>query len=235
MELKSMDIEIKGPRGTFSGYFSSPSVGKFPGVVVIQEIFGVNVHIRSVCDRLALEGYAVLAPDLFWSIRPNIKLGYTPDDIAEGRGYKDEMNLDAVVEDVRATFDTLSLRNETGGTKMGLTGFCWGGLVSYLSACRLQPAATAAYYGGGIVNFLDEASNINAPIIFHFGEQDKGIPMDQVGQIQARVTSLPDSAVYTYPEADHGFHCDMRGSYHAESAKQAWQRSLAFFQKHLKG
>ena len=235
MEIKSEDIQISGADGTFGGYLAAPAGQTVPGVVVIQEIFGVNVHIRSICDRLAQAGYAALAPDMFWRIRPGIQLGYTPEDVAEGRGYRGEMQDDQVVEDVRAGFDALGARPETAGKKIGLTGFCWGGMVSYLAACRLNPAATAAFYGGGIVNYLGEADGINAPIIFHFGEKDAGIPMDQVGQIQARAQSLPNAQVFTYPEADHGFNCDMRGSYHAPSAALAWQRTLDFFGQHLGG
>ncbi|MCH9046927.1 MAG: dienelactone hydrolase family protein [SAR324 cluster bacterium] len=235
MATSSEHVKITSAGGTFDGYFAAPGGdGAAPGVVVIQEIFGVNSHIRSVVERLAGEGYAALAPDLFWRVRPGIELGYTPDDIAQGREIRGKLNDDEVVEDVRATFEVLGKRPECQGRKLGITGFCWGGFVTYLAACRLSPAATASYYGGGIAGFLDEADKIDAPILFHFGEKDARIPLSDVEQVKEKVAGKHDAQVFVYPEAEHGFHCDQRGSYQEAAARQAWARSMELFGKHLK-
>lgn len=177
MGIKREHIDIISPAGTFKGYFAAPEGGgAVPGVVVIQEIFGVNSHIRHVVENFAAAGYAALAPDVYWREEAGLELDYTPDDVAKGRELKGKMNMDEVMEDLKATFDTLGARPETRGRKLGLNGYCFGGMVAYLGACRLNPAATSAYYGGGIGGLLGEAGGINAPIQYHFGE------IDQIGR-----------------------------------------------------
>ena len=235
MAIKTDTLKITGSGGPFNGFFAAPDGGgPVPGVVVIQEIFGVNSHMREMCKRFAEAGYAALSPDLFWRVEPGIELGYTPDDIAKGREIRGKLDNDAVVDDVRATFEALGARPEAKGSKLGITGYCYGGFVTYLAACRLKPDAVSAYYGGGIVNFLAEADKIRAPIQFHFGEKDPGIPMAEVEQIKAKVAGKPDAAVFTYPDADHGFNCNDRGSYNEAAATLAWQRTMEHFGKHLK-
>ncbi len=235
MAIKTESVKIKGAGGTFSGFFAAPQGGgPVPGVVVIQEIFGVNSHMRDMCQRFANAGYAALSPDLFHSVGPDIQLGYTPDDIAKGREIRGKLDNDKVLEDVRATFDALRARPETKGKKVGVTGYCWGGFVTYMAACRFKPAATSAYYGGGIVNVLKEADKISAPIQFHFGEKDPGIPMAEVDQIKANMKSRANAEVFVYPNADHGFNCNDRKSYQEAAAKLAWQRTMQLFGKHLK-
>ena len=235
MAIQTETVQIKSKGGSFSGFFAAPQGGgPVPGVVVIQEIFGVNSHVRDMCQRFANAGYAALAPDLFHHIEPGIELGYTPDDIAKGREMRGKLDNDATVDDVRAALETLRARPETKGRKVGITGYCWGGFVTYLSTCRLKPDAASAYYGGGIVNFLAEADQIRAPVQFHFGEKDPGIPLAEVAQLRAKVQGKPDTAVHVYSNADHGFNCDHRGSYQAAAAKLAWQRTLEHFGKHLK-
>ncbi len=234
MAIKTESVQISSSGGTFGGYLAAPEGATVPGVIVIQEIFGVNSHVRSMVERFAEAGYAALAPDLFWRVEPNIELGYTPDDIAKGREIRGELDNDATVEDVRAAFAALAQRPETQGHGLGITGYCWGGLVTYLAACRLDPAAASAYYGGGIVGFLGEAERIQCPIQFHFGEVDPGIPLAEVEQIKARMEGRSDAEVFVYPGADHGFNCDQRGSYQEAAAKQAWERTMALFGAHLK-
>jgi carboxymethylenebutenolidase len=235
MAIKTETVKIKSAGGTFNGFFAAPQGGgPVPGVVVIQEIFGVNSHMRDMCQRFANAGYAALAPDLFHSIGPDIQLGYTPDDIAKGREMRGKLNDDKVVEDVRASFETLGARPESKGKKLGITGYCYGGFVTYLAACRLKPAAVSAYYGGGIVNAIQEADKISAPIQFHFGEKDPGIPMAQVDQIKAKMTGRSNAEVFVYPDADHGFNCNDRKSYQPAAAKLAWERTMQHFGKHLK-
>ena len=235
MAIKTENVTIKGAGGTFNGFFAAPQGGgPVPGVVVIQEIFGVNSHMRDMVQRFANAGYAAISPDLFHTVQPGIELGYTPDDIAKGREIRGKLDNDKVIEDVRATFDALAARAETKGKKLGITGYCYGGFVTYLSACRLKPAAVSAYYGGGIVNFLAEADKISAPIQLHFGEKDPGIPMPEVEQIKAKLKGRSNAEVFTYPDADHGFNCNDRKSYQVKAAKQAWERTMQLFSKHLK-
>jgi carboxymethylenebutenolidase len=235
MAIKTESVQIQSDAGAFGGFFAAPQGGgTVPGVVVIQEIFGVNAHIRDMCQRFAEAGYAALAPDLFWHVEPGIELGYTPDDIAKGREIRGKLDADATVADVRSAFAALRARPETQGHKVGITGWCYGGLITYLAACRLDPDAVSAYYGGGIVNFLAEAEKLRAPSLFHFGEKDPGIPLAEVEQLRAKVQGKPDTAVHVYPNADHGFNCDHRGSYQEAAAKLAWQRTLEHFGKHLK-
>lgn len=233
MGINTEMLKVSGPNGEFEAYLAAPDSGPSPGVIVIQEIFGVNDHIRSVTDRLAEAGYAALAPDLFWPHQPGFNIGYTPDDIAVGREIMGKMSLDDAVRDVEATIGVLNNRPESQSGKTGVVGFCWGGLMTYLVSARLQPTCSVPYYGGGIHNFLGESGDINAPILFHFGEADDGIPMDQVDQVKAAVQGKSGATVHTYPGAGHGFNCDARGSFHEASATQAWGRTMEFFGSHL--
>lgn len=234
MTAKTQWIQVPVGSQSFKAYLAVPDLPQpRPGVLVVQEIFGVNSHIRSVAERVAEAGYVALAPDLFWRVQPGFEVGYTPEDIAKGREVRAKMNMDEVLGDMKAAADVLKARPETRGHKLGVMGFCWGGLITYLCACRFQPDAAASYYGGSIVNYLKEADRITKPVMFHFGELDKHIPLSEVEQIQAAMRGKKDTTVFVYPGADHGFHCDQRGSYHAPSAAKAWQRTLEFFGRHL--
>jgi carboxymethylenebutenolidase len=233
MAIKTEWVTVVSAEQPFPAFLALPEGPAKGGVLVIQEIFGVNNHIRSVTQRTAEAGYVAIAPDLFWRVKPHIELGYTPDDITKGREYRGKLKDEEVVKDLEAAMKVMTARAEMKGKKWGAMGFCYGGLLTYLTAARLKPAASAAYYGGGIVNYLGEVDNIKSPITFHFGELDKGIPMEQVDKLKAAVAGKPDTAVHVYPGADHGFHCDERGSYNPASAKQAWGRTLEFFGKHL--
>jgi carboxymethylenebutenolidase len=195
------------------------------GVVVIQEIFGVNVHIRAVCDGFAADGYLAVAPALYDRLERDVQLGYTEADIARGREIRGRCDLDAVIRDAAAAADAAA---EAG--KVGIAGYCWGGLVTYLAACRLggSLACASSYYGGNIVSFLEERPAV--PIIFHFGTLDAAIPMDQVEQIGEM---LPEATVHVYEGADHGFNCDRRKQYNPEAAALARERTLALFSAHL--
>ena len=230
------DITLQASDGhRFGAYRADPSGKPKGGIVVVQEIFGVNKHIRELSDGFAQDGYAAIAPALYdRSSRKGIQLGYTPDDIAKGREIRGKLDTDKVLEDVRAAFDALGTRPETKGKKLGVTGYCWGGFVTYLAACRFKPASVSAYYGGGIVNFLKEADKIAAPIQFHFGEKDPGIPMAEVDQIKAKLKGRANADVFVYPGADHGFNCNDRKSYQEAAAKLAWERTMQLFGKHLK-
>lgn len=204
-------------------YRADPKGACKGGMVVVQEIFGVNNHIRNVCDRLAEAGYAAVAPALFDRKVRNFETGYTPEDIAKARQYTD-IDWDAMLRDVEAAMDDLKAAGP-----IGVIGFCMGGSVSFLSASRLSGLkAAVCFYGGQIAGFADEKPK--CPVQMHFGEKDDHIPMTAVEAIRAK---QPQAEIHVYP-AGHGFYCDERGSFHEPSAKLAWQRSLDFLAKHMK-
>ncbi|MDH4246525.1 MAG: dienelactone hydrolase family protein [Deltaproteobacteria bacterium] len=233
MSTKNEMVKITHKEGAFQGYLALPAKTPAPGVIVVQEIFGVNSHIRSVCDRLAEAGYLALAPDMYWRIAPGYQSGYTPEEIQAGMKLKEATSDKQAVLDVEAAMTALRARKELKGDALGITGFCWGGLVTYLAACRLKFACAASYYGGGIVNFLGDAKTLNTPILFHFGELDHAITLEHVEKVRQAVKSRPNAEVHVYSGAQHGFHCDQRGSYNAASAKQAWGRTMELFKRHL--
>ena len=207
-------------------YRAEPSGKAKGGIVLIQEIFGVNHHIRAVCDRLAGEGYATVAPAVFDRQQPAFESGYTPDEIANARKFVANPDWSAMLRDVQAAIDELKKNGP-----VGIMGFCMGGTISFLAACRLNGlSAAVCYYGGQIVKNADEKPKV--PTQMHFGEQDASIPMSDVETIKNKRGG--DCEIYVYPNAQHGFHCDERGSYNAEAAKSAWQRSMAFLTKHVK-
>ena len=192
------------------------------GVVVVQEIFGVNDHIRRVADGYAADGYRVIAPALFDRVRPGIELGYTDADIAEGRKIRGQLTFEHALADVEAA------RKALGDGNIGIVGYCWGGTVTWLAAARLPGfAAAASYYGGGIGQFAVE--HPRCPTQCHFGEKDHAIPLSEVAAVR---DANPAVEVYTYP-AGHGFNCDARASFDAAAAKLARERTLAFFSKQI--
>lgn len=206
-----------------TAYVAEPDGAPRGGIVVIQEIFGVNSHIRGVADGLAANGYRVVAPAMFDRIERDVNLGYSPDDVAAGRDLKGRMDWDSPLLDIRAAADALS------GLKTGIIGYCWGGSLAWLSATRLDGfAAAVCYYGGQINDFRDESAK--CPVMMHFGTEDASIPMDAVAAIRA---AQPDAAVHIYEGAGHGFNCDQRGSYDAASAATARERTMAFLAEHI--
>jgi len=216
------DIRLTASDGHELGaYRADPAGASRGGVVVLQEIFGVNSHIRSVCDRLAGEGYSAVAPALFDRFAQNFQSGYSADEIAEARKFLGRLDWDALMRDTAAAADLL---RKDGA--VATIGFCLGGSASFLAAVRLPDLAAAiCYYGGQIVRFADEAPR--CPTQMHFGETDHSIPLADVETVKAK---RPDCEIYIYP-AGHGFHCDECASYDAESAKLAWSRSMAFLEK----
>jgi carboxymethylenebutenolidase len=206
----------------FSAYLSEPSGLTRGGLVVIQEIFGVNRHIRSVADRFAQDGYAALAPALFDRAVPNIELGYDEAGLARGRAVRQRVNYEDAMRDSAAAV----LELQRFG-KRGVVGYCWGGNIAWLAACRLPVAAAVGYYGGDIANLLNEVPK--PPLMLHFGERDTSIPLDAVARIRAAVPTVP---IYTYP-AGHGFNCEERSAYDAASAALARERTLAHLAEHV--
>ena len=209
----------------FGAYRAEPKSSAKAAVVVIQEIFGVNHHIRSVCDRLAAEGYTAIAPSIFDRTEPNFQCGYSPDEIAEARKFIANPDWAAMLRDTQAAIDAVKSVGP-----VGIIGFCLGGSVAYAAAAKLSGLSAAiGYYGGAIVRFADDKPKV--PTQLHFGEKDAGIPLTDVETIRAK---RPDVEIHIYPGAQHGFHCDERASYDKASADIAWPRSMSFFGKHLK-
>jgi carboxymethylenebutenolidase len=217
-------IELVAADGfRLSAYRAEPAGEARGGIVVAQEIFGVNSHVRSVCDGYAKDGYAVIAPALFDRYERGVDIGYTPEDIARGIALKAKTTIDAALLDVAAAGKALG---DVG--KVGVVGYCWGGFVSWMSACRLSGFACAvAYYGGGVLGAIDETPK--CPVMAHFGERDSGIPVEGVKKF---ALAHPEVEVFIYA-ADHGFNCDQRGSYDAASAALARGRTLTHFQRYL--
>jgi carboxymethylenebutenolidase len=205
-------------------YVAEPSGKPKGAVVVIQEIFGVNSHIREVTDGYAEAGYWAIAPKIFDRVEPDIELGYSETDMGAG------IELAFQKLDMQQTLADLQVAVLEAGKhgKVGVVGYCFGGLLTWLSACHLDGvAAASSYYGGGVAGQLDNAPR--CPVIFHFGELDAHIPMSDVDAVK---TSQPNAQVFVYP-ADHGFNCDHRASYDAAAAKLALQRTLEHFSTYV--
>jgi carboxymethylenebutenolidase len=206
------------------GYRADPASAPKGAIVVIQEIFGVNSHIRNICDRLANEGYAAIAPAIFDRIEPNFQSGYSPDEVAVARKFVASPDWPAMLRDTQAAIDAVKSVGP-----VGIVGFCLGSSVAYAAATKLSGlSAAVGYYGGAVVRFADDKPT--APTQLHFGEKDAGIPLSDVEAIKAK---RPEVEVFVYPGAQHGFNCDERASYDKPSADPAWQRTLAFFGKNL--
>jgi carboxymethylenebutenolidase len=218
-------IELTASDGhKLSAYRADPSGQPRGGIVVIQEIFGVNSHIKAVTDGFAADGYLAIAPSMFDRVQKNVDLGYTPEDIAKGREIRGKVTWDQALADVAA-----ALAQVKGSGKVGIVGYCWGGTVTWVSCTKLDGfSAGSSYYGGGIGNFASDKPK--CPVICHFGEKDHAIPLDEVQKVKD--ARHPGVEVHIYPSG-HGFNCDERGSYDAASAKLARERTLAFFRKNI--
>ena len=219
-----MMIELEAADGhRFAAYRADPVGTPRGGLVVIQEIFGVNSHIRNVCDGFAAEGYLAIAPAVFDRIERGFEVGYTPDDVVRGREYKVKAALDEALADVAAARDCAA-----SAGKVGTIGYCWGGYVAWIAAARLPGIACAIpYYGGGMLEAVAEKPQ--CPVQCHFGDKDMHIPVAGVRQFAA---AHPETEVHIYA-ADHGFNCDQRGSFDAAASKLARERSLAFLREHV--
>ena len=205
-----------------SAYRADPEGAPRGALVVAQEIFGVNGHIRGVCDGYARDGYVAIAPALFDRYERGVDIGYTPTDIARGRELKALANTDAALQDVAAAREAVA-----GAGKVGILGYCWGGYVAWMAAARVEGLACAVpYYGGGMTDAIAEQPK--CPVMAHFGERDSMIP---VTGVKALAAAHPSAQVFIYP-ADHGFNCEQRGSHDPASAKLARERTLAFLRQH---
>jgi carboxymethylenebutenolidase len=212
----------------FAAYLALPPAGRGPGLVLFQEIFGVNEHIRAVAEQYALDGFVVLAPDVFWRQAPRVELGYVGAErdraMALMQGYAAEQAL----SDIAASVKALRARGEVGDkAKIGAFGYCMGGRLAYLAAATTDVDAAVAFYGGGIHAQLERAAAIRCPVQFHYAEHDDNIALAAVDKVRAAMAGKA-AEVHVYPGAMHGFNCWARASYHAPSAALAHGRATAF-------
>ena len=233
MSITTQWIDITGADGaTFQAYLAVPHIGKGPGIVLLQEIFGVNEHIRTVAEQYALDGYVVLVPDLFWREGAHIELGY------DESGWKRAVELMQATDnpqalvDITATIAALRARPEVDG-KITSIGYCLGGRLSYQAAAAGLVDTAIAYYGGGIQNKLDLADEIKVPLLMHFGGNDSHIPADAVKAIAERFDGREEVEIHVYPGAEHGFNCNYRDSYNLRASVQAHGNSLIFLSENL--
>ena len=219
------NIQIESAGGFQLGAYVAKPAGAVQGaVVVIQEIFGVNQHIREVTDGYAEAGFYAIAPKIFDRIERDIELGYEEADMGRGIDLAfQQLDMSTALADIQTAINTAAQHG-----KVGVVGYCFGGLLTWLSACTLENvAAASSYYGGGVAGQMDKSPR--CPVIMHFGELDAHIPMSDVDAVKA---AQPDTPVYVY-NADHGFNCDHRASYDADAAATARERTLAHFSEHL--
>ncbi len=211
-------------------YVAEPAGQAKGAIVVVQEIFGVNAHIQEVSDRFAAQGYLAITPAAFERVRPGVDLGYDENTIKEGIALKTAamaLPADAVLQDIQAAID---FAGKTSGGKVGIIGFCWGGLLTWQAACKLNGLSAAVpYYGGGMVVESEMARKPKVPVMAHFSDHDHSVPMEGVEDFEK---AHPEVAVHIY-NADHGFNCDHRGAYNEAAAQLARERTLGFFASQL--
>lgn len=222
----SESVTVKAADGhALDLYVARPAGEPVAGLVVVQEIFGVNRHIRSVADGYARDGFLAVAPALFDRVETGVELTYEGEDRQKAMALLQKMDISKALQDVDAALDYVRRQS---GRKAGVIGYCYGGLLAWLSAARLHPDAAVGYYAGGIGNFAAESPK--APVQLHFGKLDTHIPAEQVAKVS---TAHPQVEIHWYPDAGHGFNCELRSAYHAESAALARSRALAFLRRHL--
>ena len=226
-------IDIATARGErFSGYLSLPPTGRGPGIVLIQEIWGVNEHIRALADQYAQDGYVVLAPDLFWRLERRVDLAYDEAGSARARQLLQTVDGAQAAADVAAAVDGLRGRPEVTG-RVATLGYCFGGQMAFRAAALAQADAAVCYYGGGIANHLDLAPRVTMPILFHHAGQDALIPPDIVAAITAAFAGRSNAVFADYPGVGHGFNCWGRPNYDQQAAALAHGRTLEFLARHL--
>lgn len=231
--MNSRWIDIRTSQGeVFSGYLSLPRTGTGPGIVLIQEIWGVNAHIRAVADQYALDGYVVLAPDMFWRLERGVDLAYDEAGSGKAVGLLRSVDLDLATADIASAVDALrGLPGVTG--KVATLGFCIGGQLAYRVDATAKPDATVVYYGGGIQDNLDLADKISQPILFHYAGLDKLIPQSAIAAVKAKFADGGKASYFDYPDSNHGFNCWGRPAYHQKNSALARGRTLQFLAENL--
>ena len=231
--MNSSTVTIQSHDGrTFDGYLSLPPTGRGPGLVIIQEIWGVNAHIRSVADQYAMDGYVVVAPDIFWRQEAIVDLAYDGPGTQKAFGLMRGMNGPDAVADLVATARALRNRPEVTGM-VGAVGFCMGGRLAYHLAATGAIDAAVCYYGGGIQDHLEEAAAITVPILFHYAALDTHIPAAAVEAVKKAFDGRPNAQFHVYPDADHGFNCWGRPMYNQCASALAHGRTLEWLSTHV--
>lgn len=234
MATTSSMVSINAPDGSMPAFLARPAgEGRFPVVLVIMEAFGLNQHIKSVAERVAAEGYVAVAPDMYYR-QADAVVGY--DQLPEAIRLMTSLRDDLIVADLEAVIQYVQAQPFARAERIGITGFCMGGRISFLAATALPAIKAAApFYGGGIGGLLDRADRISCPMLLFFGDQDPFIPNDEVATITKTLADLKKQAeVKVYPAAPHGFFCDERDSHRADAAQDAWTRLTVFLAAHLK-
>ncbi len=242
--LQTETVQIPNGDLQIAAYLSYPvSAEPLPAVIVVQEIFGVNAHIREVTDRIARLGYVAIAPAIYQRLAPGFEAGYTPENVRVGRQYKEQTKATELLSDLQATIDYLYGLPQVKPTGIGSIGFCFGGHVTYLGATLPEIKATASFYGAGITTWcpgeptkttLDYTPEIQGKLYGFFGMADASIPVAQVDQIETALkTNQVDHQIFRYEGADHGFFCDRRASYNEQAAQAAWQEVQILFAETL--
>lgn len=227
-----IDIPTTGTTG-FSGYLSLPPSGKGPGIVLLQEIWGVNIHIRTVADQYALAGYVVLAPDVFWRMSSRVDLNYDEAGTEQAFGFYQKLDSDQAAKDVASAVVALRALPELSG-KVATLGYCLGGQLAYRGAALSKADAAVCYYGGGIDQYVNIADQITQPILFHYAADDSHITQDKVATVKAAFSGKSNATFYDYPETDHGFNCWGRpAAYNQRAAALAEGRTLTFLAENL--
>jgi carboxymethylenebutenolidase len=225
-------IKIKSHEGKqYDAMVALPPTGTGPGLVLFQEVFGVNAHIRAVAEQYALDGFVVLAPDVFWRQAPSLQLGYTQEDVNRGIELYMAAKFDDLTADIKTSVAALRALPEVTG-KVGAFGYCMGGRLAYVAAATAGVDAAVCYYGGGIQDSLELAKQVRAPMQFHYGALDSMIPIAAVDKVRAAFAGK-SAEFHVYANADHGFNCWARGTYHQPSAALAHGRTLSFFAQTL--
>jgi carboxymethylenebutenolidase len=228
-------ITIAVAGGAMSAYLARPPSNHGPGLLLLQEIFGVNAHIRGVAEQWALAGFTVIAPDLFWREAHRVELGYVGAERDRGIALMQTVTRDHAVADMRASVSALRARPECSG-RVGAIGYCMGGRLAFTAAALCEVDAAVCYYGGGIDKQLDLAAAIACPVQFHHAQDDASIPPEAVAEVRKAMAAAPAAAqaeFHDYPGSQHGFNCWARQTYHPASAALALGRSLTFLAQHL--
>ncbi len=236
MQIEQTEVMIPTPSGQMPAFLcTSADREPKPAVILLMEAFGLTPHIRDVAARIANEGYVVLAPDLYYPWLPNNKFGY--DEVEKGRAMMFRLDFGkSVKEDIGAALAYVKSRPDVNPSRVGVTGFCLGGGLTFLTACRLsnEIAVVAPFYGVVLDEWIDEATNITVPIYLFFGDTDPFIPLERVRQMESRFKELgKDYTLKVYSDADHGFFCHERSSYNPLAAEDSWRELTRFFHKHL--
>ncbi|CAG8864699.1 dienelactone hydrolase family protein [Pseudomonas fluorescens] len=230
---KMIEIQATDSSATFSGYLALPASGKGPGVVIGQEIFGVNANMRAVADFYAEEGYVALVPDLFWRLQPGIDLGYTEADFALAIDLFQRLDVDKAVTDIDASLSALRARPEVEGAGLGYVGFCMGGKLAWLTATRTDVACAVGYYGMGIEHLLHESENLKGRLVLHFAENDGYCDASARARISQHLAGNDKAEIYVYPGVDHAFARAGSSHYDKPASLMAHERSIAALKREI--